>query len=257
MTSVVLSAAKDLGRGASCLAIMVMSAIGYRSPAIGPGYSLAALDRSSYLEAVSTSVDSRTGTLQSRRSMARTARFGVRIAGDTVIVSGDSLELSETTGGVTRSFDPGGFLGGQWKLFLGPTGLPRVVARPFVPDDIAEVNDVAAAMDDFFPRTPPALLVNASTTDTAQYRWTRLTDSAGAGRYRWTVNRDHEVVRTVADSVPLKSHEVTRESGAVVWGSAGVPLGWSRSIHTEVTSTIRGRTVQAVVEQRIEVRRGR
>jgi hypothetical protein len=55
--------------------------------------------------------------------------------------------------------------------------------------------------------------------------------------------------------VPLETREMTRESGRLSWSPAGAPLAWTRLIHSEVTSAIRGRTVQAVVDQRIVVRR--
>ena len=220
-----------------------------------PHYTHAALAGASFLEQVTSNVTSRTGTTERKRTIARTARFGVSVLGDTVVVSGDSLALRETAGGVERMLDASGFLGGRWRLFLSNAGVSRVLHRPFVPDDITEVSDVAAAMDDFFPRTPPALAVSASATDTANTRWDRLADSAGTERYHWSLTRQHQGVRTVADTVPLELHEMTRESGALAWSPAGAPIAWSRTIHSEVTSAIRGRTVQAVVDQRITVRR--
>jgi hypothetical protein len=100
------------------------------------------------------------------------------------------------------------------------------------------------------------LLVGSSVTDSAGIRWERLADSSASERYRWTVTREQQGTRAVADTVPLQLHQVTRESGAMAWGRAGVPLAWSRIIRSEVTSTVRQRTVQAVVDQRIAVHRG-
>ena len=220
-----------------------------------PHYTHAALAGTSFLEQVTSNVTSRTGTAERKRTISRTARYGVSVSGDTVVVSGDSLTLSETADGSDRLFDTGGFIGGRWRLFLSATGVAAVHFRPFVPDDITEASDVAAAMDDFFPRTPPVLAINAGATDTAGTRWDRLTDSAGVERYHWSATRQHEGVRMVADTVPLQLHEVTRESGTLTWSPAGAPLAWSRLIHSEVTSAIRGRTVQAVVDQRITVQR--
>jgi hypothetical protein len=221
-----------------------------------PHYSPATLAGASYTEIIQTSVVSRTGTAEVRRSIARTARFGVSVSGDTVIVSADSLDLSESSGAETRRFDAGGLLGGRWKLMLARNGAPAVLTRPFVPDDIAEVSDVASAMEDFFPRTPPPMAVNAVSIDSARTRWERLPDSAGVQRFHWNLTRQRQGVQTVADTVPLTLRESSRESGELAWRSTGVPLAWTRTIHTEVTSTVRGRTVQSVVEQRIVVRRG-
>ncbi len=220
-----------------------------------PHYALAALAGTSFIEQITSNVTTRTGTAERHRAIARTARLGVTLAGDTIIVSGDSLALSESADGVDRALDASGFLGGRWQLLLSGNGAAQVFARPFVPDDITEVSDVAAAMDDFFPPTPPALAVNASATDTARTRWDRLPDSAGSQRYQWNLTRQHEGTRAVADTVPLQVHEVTRESGMLVWNAAGSPLAWTRLIHSEVTSAIRGRTVQAVIDQRITVQR--
>ncbi len=247
----VLSAAKDLGRLAGGVALL-LSPLDAQAPA--PRYTHVALAGTSFLEQVTSTVVSRSGGAERTRATSRAARFGVSVSGDTVVVSGDSLALSESAGGVDRTLDASGFLGGRWRLFLSKGGVPSVHHRPFVPDDITEVSDVAAAMDDFFPRTPPALAVNASATDTANTRWERLADSAGSQRYHWSLARQHEGVRTVADTVPLQVHEVTRESGTLAWSPAGAPLTWSRQIHSEITSAIRGRTVQAVVDQRIVVR---
>ena len=68
-----------------------------------------------------------------------------------------------------------------------------------MPDDLTEVSDVAGAMDDFFPRMPPPLAVNASATDTARTRWTCLADSAGSQRDQWSY-RQQQGVRAVADT---------------------------------------------------------
>ena len=230
-----------------------LSSLDAQSPA--PRYNPASLAATSFLEQVTSTVVSRSGGAERTRTIARTARFGVSVSGDTIVVSGDSLALSESVGGVDRTLDASGFLGGRWLLFISPLGVPRIHHRPFVPDEITEVSDVAAAMDDFFLRTPPPLAVNASATDSANTRWDRLADSAGSQRYRWSVTRQHEGVQIVADTVPLQVREVTRESGTLTWSPAGAPLAWSRTIHSKVTSAIRGRTVQAVVDQRITVRR--
>lgn len=245
--------AKRGWRGLGILFLLLASPLSAQQPI--PHYNHAALAGTSFIEQVTSNVTTRTGTAERQRAISRTARFGVSVSGDTVVVSGDSLALSESADGVDRAFDARGFLGGRWRLFISASGAAQVQVRPFVPDDITEVSDVAAAMEDFFPHTPPALAVNASTTDTARTHWNRLTDSAGNQRYEWSFSRQHEGVRTVADTVPLQVHEVTRESGTLVWNPVGAPLAWTRLIHSEVTSAIRGRTVQAVVDQRIVVRR--
>jgi hypothetical protein len=234
------------------LPLLATPVSGQQSP---PHYNPAALAGTSFVEQITSNVTTRTGTAERKRAISRTARFGVTLAGDTVIVSGDSLALSESVDGVDRALDASGFLGGRWRLALSASGAAQVHARPFVPGELTEVSDVAAAMDDFFPRTPPALAVNAGATDTARIRWDRLADSAGTQRYQWSLTRQQEGARTVADTVPLQVREASRENGTMVWSSRGAPLAWTRLIHSEVTSAIRGRTVQAVIDQRITVRR--
>ncbi len=223
----------------------------------GPSYTLSALDGTSFLEVVNSSVVSRTAGAESRRSLARAARFGITLSHDTLLVSIDSLDLTQSGDGTTRSFDAGGVLGGRWKLFLAPNGAPNVLLRPFVPEEITDVSDVAAAMTDFFPPAPPQLVVNGVRTDTVGIRWQRRPDSAGVERYHWSQTRQHQGVRTVADTVALQVHENTTESGEMAWLRAGAPVAWTRIIHSEVTSTIRNRTVQSVLDQRIVVRRER
>lgn len=251
----ILSGGRALGRLLGCLALLVSRLSSLEAQLSPPQYRPATLSSTSFLEVIATSVVSRSGGAEVRRSISRSARYGVRRAADTVIVSADSLDLSESSGDATRRLDAGGFLGGQWKLFLDARGAVRVLTRPFVPDAMAEVSDVGAAMDDFFPRLPMALAVGGSATDSAGMHWSRLADSSGLSRYQWSVTRQHAGTRTVADTVPLRANETTRESGTLGWDPVGVPRAWTRVIHTELTSTIRGRTVQGVIDQRIMVRR--
>lgn len=202
---------------------------------LGPGYPVRALDRASFSESIRTEVVTRIENSSRRRLVARAARFGVELHGDTVVVSADTLMLSELADGSSRTLDTDGFVGGRYLLLLDPTGRATLIERPFLPDDLAEVSDVGRAMDDFFPPLPPAIAVGGVNIDSAGRSWGRLSDSIGVRRYRWSSVFSHDDNEMVADSVPTRLSETTRESSTLAWHSSRGPLAWSRRIESEVT----------------------
>lgn len=222
-----------------------------------PGYPVRVLDGAQFTESIRSEVNTRVATAASRRLVARDARFVVHLRGDTVVVSADSLSLSELADGQQRTLDTDGFVGGRFYLLLDSLGTAQLLERPFVPDDLMEVSDVARAMDDFFPPLPPALAPGGTTADSAGRRWHRLADSAGVQRFRWTVEREHEGAERVADSVAARVSESVQETSALSWSPLRGPLRWSRRIESELTSRLRGQTIRASVVQRIDVSRTR
>jgi hypothetical protein len=173
--------------------------------------------------------------------------------GDTLVMQATQVRLEESGDRGTVRHDTDGFTGGRWKLLPAGDGW-QVVERPFVPPALVEVNDLAAAMDDFFPPVPPLLPRDGRIRDGAGRSWRRLADSAGVQRYRWETARTRDTTAVARDTVTLRIEESVQETAQLRIGARGEPLGWTRELVTEVLSRGAGRGVRATVRQRIEVR---
>jgi hypothetical protein len=226
----------------ACVAVLAAS-LAAQSP-----YTAAQLDGARFDEQVNTDVMSRSGTADVHRVMARSARYGVGVAADTVIVTADSLMLSQTTDGAAHDYDVNGVVGGHWKFFVDSAGRARIVASPFVPDAIAEVSDLTTAMDDFLPPRPPPMQPRTA-SDADHRRWQRLADSAGMARYTWVADNRTDTQSTIADTVAVHVKQTSHEESQVVWDPVRGPVRWERRIHVEV----RARLVDAVVTQHVTV----
>lgn len=228
-----------------------------RGRLIGLGLVLVALpataqarpDTARYTESVRATVMTRSGASVRERRILRDARYRFASHADTTIVFADSIRLVEIERGVREAVDVDAVVGGRW-LMIGR----RVVERPFVPQEVAEVSDLAVAMDDFLPPAPPTLAVGGE-QQLGRIRWQRLDDSSATMRYRWAAETTRDSTIMVADSVPLRASEDRTESGVVTRLADGRPIAWRREITSRVSSTVRGRTVHADVSQVIIVQR--
>ena len=209
---------------------------------------------SGYVESISSTITSRTATAELVRTLTRETEYRVSRRADTTVVEAAAVRLVEEGPGGRVVFDTDGFTGGRWKLVPAPRGGMVVVDVPFVPPALVEVNDLAAAMDDFFPPVAPPLPVNRRVRDGAGRDWQRLADSADVRRYRWTATRTRDTTAVARDTVTLRISEATREVSQLRLDARGVPIGWTRELVTDVTSRGGGRAVQATVRQRIVVR---
>src|SRR5512134_3436549 len=64
----------------------------------------------------------------------------------------DSLRVWRVAGNARLEPNASGIIGGQYRGELGPDGSLVTRERPFVPDELREVMDLGAALDDLFPR---------------------------------------------------------------------------------------------------------
>ncbi|MEO5826349.1 MAG: hypothetical protein ABIR59_10710 [Gemmatimonadales bacterium] len=206
-------------------------------------------DTTRYIESVRATVTTRSGGSVRERRLFRDALYRFTTHGDTTKVFADSILLAEIEDAVRHDVDVDAVIGARW-LMLGR----RVVERPFVPQEIVEVSDLAVAMDDFLPPVPPALAVNRGVVGRGA-EWRRLADSGTVARFRWTIDATRDSTYLVADSVPLRASEDRTESGTGTWSTNGRPISWHREITSQVTSTVRGRIVHAQVTQVITVHR--
>ncbi len=214
-----------------------------------PATAQAPPDTIRYTESVRATVTTRSGASVRERRLVRDARYRFTAHGDTTAVVADSISLVEIEGGVREEVDVDAVIGGRW-MIVGR----RVVERPFVPQEVSEVSDLAVAMDDFLPPVPPVLPVGGE-VHVGPTHWHRLDDSSATVRYRWRTTATRDSTFMVADSVPLQASEDRTESGVVTRSAGGRPIAWRREITSRVSSTVRGRTVHAEVSQVITVRR--
>ncbi|MCA9761662.1 MAG: hypothetical protein KC544_00875 [Gemmatimonadetes bacterium] len=192
-----------------------------------------------------------TGSARRERLLRRRAEYAVTRSRDTVVVQALELELTQLAEDEVLQVDTDGFVGGRWRLVSDPRGDLRVVARPFVPPALLELNDPAAIMDDFFPAVPPPLSVGDSLPDGTGRLWWRLPDSAAVLRFGWHAAGRHVVPRVVADSLTLQVEEERTEDGSGAWDGLGA-VTWRRALRTRTHAIVAGVEVVAdLTEERI------
>jgi hypothetical protein len=200
------------------------------------------------------------GLRRRRETLARDGLWRVRglpaSAGTTIEAWYDTLALSRTSPEGTLTPDTDGLLGGRYRGTLSPAGSYASDARPFVPDEVAEVADLGAAMDDLLPPLPPAALaVGERWGDSAGLELRRLPDSAAGGRtvqrlaLRSRTENDRATVR--GDTTAIAARQVTVEEGEVAWDPTVGFLRRTRHIVVE-TSVPAGGPVRAPLRSRLE-----
>ncbi len=228
-----------------------------RSPA--PAYSAAQLHCARFAESSRAEIETETAGRLRRAVAARDGRWSFR-ARDTaggVALEGwyDSLALRHGSGDTLSSPDTDGLIGGRYRGLLRPAGEYRRLAAPFVPDEVAEAADAAAALDELFPRLPPGpLAVAARWTDGAGLEIERLPDSAAGGRrlQRYALRRRTEASETVprGDTTPVPLRQTTVDQAGIVWDPAAGLVRHARETVVEATIPAGGR-IRAPVRSRI------
>lgn len=171
----------------------------------------------------------------------------------------DSLAIAAETRTGRVVPDTDGLVGGRWQGLLTPNGAVALRTRPFVPEEVRAVSDLAEALLDFFPPLPTAaILPNTSWTDSLGLTMRRLADSAALSRYRWTI-RSRSAPVLEADTT-VRFRQQADEEGQVAWDAVQGAAGWARdvTVETQVTQAGRGgRPYRGRVAQQIAVRRVR
>ena len=190
------------------------------------GYASAQLDCARFHESARSEIETEASGRVRRARAEREAvwRFRARDTAGGIALEGwyDSLALRHGAGDTLTSPDTDGIIGGRYRGLLRPTGEYRPTAAPFVPDEVAEASDAAAALDDLFPRLPPApLAVAARWSDGAGLEIERLPDSAAAGRplLRYALRRRAEASAAVprGDTVAVPLRQTTLDDARIVW----------------------------------------
>lgn len=239
-----------------------MRAVGAQARAPRPAafrYLPTQLDCAAFEERSRGRLESQTGTRQRRETITRDGLWRVRArpAPEGIAIEAwyDSLALTRESPEGTLTPDTDGLLGGRYRGTLTPTGVYTAQARPFVPDEVAEVAELGGAMDDLFPRLPPTpLAVGQQWTDSAGLDLRRLADSVAGRRVvqrlvlRWHGKTVHATVR--GDTTDIAARQVTVEEGRVDWAPGSGLLRRVRHIVVE-TSLPAGKLVRQPLRSRL------
>ena len=192
-------------------------------------------------------------------------RFRAQPSGADITVEAwyDSLDLWRESAEGRLQPDTGGLLGGRYRGRLSPLGAYHAEARPFIPDEVAEVADLSRSLDDLLPPLPPVPLAPGQRwADSTGTEIRRLPDSATAGRplLRFELSgryREHGGAFR-GDTLPLDLDQLTTERGRVVWDPSAGLLRRERRLTIETDVRPSGPVRQALrstVEQTITLSR--
>lgn len=248
------------------IAAVLAAAAPLREP---PRYTAAMLDGASFDERVRVTVRTQSGGATRLETVGREARWQLRAAAadSAVAVEAwyDSLLIWRDGPEGRLLPDTDGLIGGRFRGRIAAAGLTVVTTRPFIPDEVAEVSDLAEAFTRLLPMLPGSALAPGAVWDDGRgLRIVRRPDSTGAGaplaRYRWTSVAADTVTEVESDSLRYQIHSTVKEEGALVWHPRFGPLVWHREVVTDLEIPAAGpvrRPVRSRVEERFQAwRRG-
>lgn len=224
-------------------------------------YTAAQLACATFRESSRGRLDTQTGVRIRHETLTRDGRLQVRAkpAGESIALEAwyDSLALTRESPEITLAPDTDGLLGGRYRGRLGPAGGYTAKARPFVPDEVAEVADMGGALDDLLPSLPTAALAVGE-------RWSngngldllRLPDSVAGRRavQRLELRSRAEVNQAIVrgDTGSIAARQVTVEDGRLEWDARVGLLRRVRHLVVE-TSVPAGGPVAQPVRSRLEL----
>ena len=240
-----------------------LALVGWVSSAAAQTYRPSAFACAVFQESVKTSIRGISGSAE---VVDRGGRFGLlvlngRDSSGVVVLAAwyDSLEVWRETGAGREAPETDGVVGGRFRGVLQPNGTYLPVKAPFIPDDLAEVADLAAVMDDFLPVLPAAPLAPGQQwSDTAGYTIHRLPDAAKAQHYRWTSTRRRGDRYAATDSLAVTLDQLIKETGELAWSAERGPLSWTRQINISARIPATGgvkRSIRSTIDQTVTVAR--
>jgi hypothetical protein len=259
------NAARDLARerlGSILLALTVTSeALAQHSAAPAEfRYTPAQLACAGFEEHSRARLDGQTGTRLRRETLTRDGlwRLHARPAGRMLQIEAwyDSLALTRESAEGTLTPDTDGLLGGRYRGKLTSTGRYTAEARPFIPDEVAEVAELSGAMEDLLPPLPPvALSVGQRWADSSGLELHRLTDSTAGKRAirRLALRSRSETSQATirGDTLTLPARQTTVEEGQIDWDPAQGFARRDRHIVVE-TSVPAGGPLRQPLRSRLE-----
>lgn len=226
-------------------------------------YAASQLNCAKFLENSESKILTEAGRREQTQTTGRRAVWRFSAAAETagVGLEGwlDSLALwRQLRTSVVRP-DTDGLLGGRYRGRLSPEGIYQSRKVPFIPAEVAELADMAAALDDFLPRLPERpLRPGQAWTDSAGLSVRRLADSGmyGVPLYRFRLE-DRRVTNAAAmpgDTMVIRLRQSSEEEGTFVWHPSVGLIRRERHIIIRTTVPPRGRVVPQTVRSRIEQR---
>ena len=231
-----------------------------------PAYSATQLHCARFAETSHSEIETETarGSVEATADRIGVWSFRARDSSGGVVLEGwyDSLSLRRRSAESEVSADTDGLIGGRYRGLLRPAGGYVQFARPFLPDEVAEVADLSGVAQDLFPPLPPEPLGREESWRDAGLEVSRLPDTVVAGRtllhFRLEARSEaHEAVPR-GDTVPIPVRQTSVERGDVFWSTASGLVRRTRDITTEATIPSGGRIQQPVrsrVIQRVELTR--
>ncbi|HEV8454896.1 MAG TPA: hypothetical protein VGQ24_08395 [Gemmatimonadales bacterium] len=233
-----------------------------QSHAVDVRYSAPQLNCAQFLETAESDIQTETSGRILKQTAGRRGvwQFRAKPAVDGVSLEGwlDSLSLWRKSRETTIRPDTDGLLGGRYRGALSGSGAYLSQARPFVPDEVAEIAGMATALDDFFPPLPPRLLrPEQAWSDASGVMIRRMADSGMSGtplyRFELEVRREARSNPMPNDTASLRLRQLSREHGTFVWHPLLGLLRRDRRIVVE-TSVPAGRAIRQPVRSRVEQR---
>ena len=234
--------------------------------AAAPRYSASRLHCARYLESSRSRIETATtgGALEATAERDGIWSIRARDTSGGVALEAwyDSLALRRRTGDSDVIADTDGLIGGRYRGLLTSSGWYVATARPFIPDEVAEVADLSDAARDLLPRLPPRPLPPGESWSDSSLTLTRLADTtiAGTALAHFRLESRTESRETVprGDTLPVPMRQTVEENGDFYWSEASGPVRFRRAITIEATVPSGGRVRQPVrsrVEQRVELTR--
>jgi hypothetical protein len=231
-----------------------------------PAYSAAQLHCARFAETSRSDTETETagGAVQATTERDGVWSFRARESSGGVSLEAwyDSLSLRRRAAGSEVSADTDGLIGGRYRGLLWPSGTYVEMGNPFIPDEVAEIADLAGAARDLLPPLPPVALRPGATWRDAGIELTRFPDTVVAGRpmlhFRLAGRVEASQALPHGDTVPVPLRQTTIERGDIYWSPVTGLVRRTRDITVDATIPSGGRIRQPVrsrVVQRIELTR--
>ena len=231
-----------------------------------PSYAAPQLHCARFTEISHSDIETETarGSVEATADRIGVWSFRARDSSGSIVLEGwyDSLTLRRRTAESEVSADTDGLIGGRYRGLLRPTGGYVEIARPFLPDEVAEVADLSGVAQDLLPPLPPEPLGRGESWAGAGLELSRLPDTVVAGRpllhFRLESRGNIREAVPRGDTVPIPVRQTTVEQGDIFWSPTSGLVRRTRDITIEATVPTGGRITQPVrsrVVQRVELTR--
>jgi hypothetical protein len=244
------------------LAVTGQAARAQQNDALEVRYSSSQLNCAQFLEKAESDIQTQSAGRIRKQTAGRRGvwQFRATPADDGLSLEGwlDTLSLWRTSQETTIRPDTDGLLGGRYRSTLSKSGAYVSQARPFIPDEVAEVAGMGTVLDDFFPPLPPQpLRPGQAWSDSAGVTLRRMADSGMSGvplyRFELEIKRATTNKPVPKDTAAIRVSQVSQERGTFVWHPSVGLIRRDRRIVVE-TSVPAGGTIRQAVRSRIDQR---